>query len=45
VVFLLSALCTPLLGALADQAGWDVFWGTTAGLAAAGALIAATLSR
>ena len=45
VVFLLSALCTPLLGALADQAGWDVFWGTTAGLAALGALIAATLSR
>jgi MFS family permease len=45
VVFLLSALCTPLLGALADQAGWDVFWGTTAGLAAAGALIAATLHR
>ena len=45
VVFLLSALCTPLLGALADHAGWDVFWGTTAGLAAAGALIAATLHR
>jgi MFS family permease len=45
VVFLLSALSTPLLGALADRAGWDVFWGTTAGLAAAGALVAATLSR
>ena len=45
VVFLLSAASTPLLGALADHAGWDVFWGTTAVLALAGALIAATLAR
>jgi hypothetical protein len=35
----------PALGALADHAGWDVFWGTSAGLAAVGALVAATLRR
>jgi MFS family permease len=45
VVFLLSALCTPLLGALADYAGWDSFWVTTAVLAAIGALVAATLPQ
>lgn len=44
VVFLLSALSTPLLGALAAHAGWDVFWIVTGVLAAAGALVAATLS-
>lgn len=45
VVFLLSALATPPLGALADHLGWDVFWATTAVLALAGALVAATLPR
>jgi MFS family permease len=45
VVFLVSALCTPPLGALADRAGWDAFWLTTAGLAATGALIAKGLSQ
>ena len=34
VVFLISAVSTPLLGALASQAGWDVFWIVTAVLAA-----------
>ena len=45
VVFLASALCTPLLGVLADHAGWDSFWLTTAVLAAIGAVVAATLPR
>ena len=45
VVFLISAVCTPLLGALADDAGWDVFWVTAAGLSALGALAAAGLRR
>lgn len=43
VVFLISAISTPLLGALASLAGWDVFWIVTAVLATAGALVAATL--
>ncbi len=43
VVFLLSAISTPLLGALASHAGWDVFWIVTAVLAAAGAFVAASL--
>lgn len=43
VVFLVSAACTPALGALADNAGWDVFWITTAILAALGALFASGL--
>jgi MFS family permease len=43
VVFLVSALCTPPLGALADHAGWDAFWASTAGLSALGALVAAGL--
>jgi MFS family permease len=45
VVFVVSALCTPPLGALAARAGWDAFWLTTAVLAAAGAAIAARLPR
>jgi len=40
VVFLISAVCTPPLGALADHAGWDAFWGTTAFLSALGAFAA-----
>ena len=43
VVFLLSAISTPLLGALAAAAGWDVFWIVTGLLAAAGAAVAARL--
>ncbi|HEU4448581.1 MAG TPA: MFS transporter [Gaiellaceae bacterium] len=43
VVFVVAALCTPPLGALAEHAGWDAFWLTAAALAAAGAALAATL--
>jgi MFS family permease len=43
VVFGLSALATPPLGALAQHAGWDAFWVTTSALALAGSAIAATL--
>jgi MFS family permease len=45
VVFGLSAICTPPLGALAEHAGWDAFWLTTGGLALVGACVAATLPR
>ena len=45
VVFLVSAACTPLLGALADHAGWDVFWITTAVLSGLGALAATGLGK
>jgi hypothetical protein len=45
VVFLLSAIATPPLGALAAHAGWDAFWATTAVLAALGALVATRLPR
>jgi MFS family permease len=45
VVFLVSALGTPPLGALADRAGWDAFWITTGVLAAVGALIASGVPR
>jgi sugar phosphate permease len=43
VVFLVSALTTPLLGAVAEKAGWDAFWVSAAVLAAVGALVAARL--
>ncbi len=43
VIFGLSALATPPLGALADRAGWDVFWLTTATLAVIGSAVATTL--
>jgi MFS family permease len=45
VIFGLSALATPPLGALAQHAGWNVFWLTTTGLALVGAALAATLPR
>ena len=45
VVFVVSGVCTPPLGALAAHAGWDAFWLVTASLAAAGALVAARLPR
>jgi hypothetical protein len=45
VVFLVSAVSTPPLGALAQHAGWDAFWLTCAGVALAGAGVSATLGR
>ena len=45
VVFLLSAIVTPLLGALVDALGWDVLWVATAGIALMGALLALTMPR
>jgi MFS family permease len=45
VVFVVSALCTPPLGALASHAGWDTLWITTAAIAAVGAAIASRLPR
>lgn len=45
VIFGLSALSAPPLGALAAHAGWDALWLTTARVALAGAAIAATLPR
>jgi MFS family permease len=43
VVFVLSGLVTPVLGALVDVAGWDALWLTTGAIAAVGALVAARL--
>jgi MFS family permease len=43
LVFLVSAALTPPMGALAEHAGWDAFWLVAAGLAAAAALVAATI--
>lgn len=43
VIFGLSAVATPVLGALAERAGWDAFWLVTAALALGGAAVAATL--
>jgi MFS family permease len=43
VVFLLSGVATPVLGAIVDVAGWDALWVSAAALAGAGALIAARL--
>lgn len=45
VVFLLSGVATPVLGAVVDVAGWDALWLSTAVLAAAGAALAARLPR
>ena len=44
IVFLVSAISTPVLGALADRVGWTAFWLVTAALALAGAGIARTLA-
>jgi len=43
VIFLLPAVSTPSMGALAESAGWDAFWSVIALLAACGALLAGTL--
>lgn len=40
VVFVISGLVTPLLGALADTAGWDALWLAMALTAAVGAFLA-----
>lgn len=40
VVFALSGITTPLLGAIADRAGWDIFWIITAASALCGAFVA-----
>lgn len=40
VVFALAALLTPVVGVLADAAGWDPVWLLFAGLAVAGATVA-----
>jgi MFS family permease len=45
VVFVVSGLCTPPLGALAAHAGWNAFWVATGVLAGVGALLAARLPR
>jgi MFS family permease len=43
VVFAVGAIGTPAAGALAEAAGWDVLWLTTAGIAALGALVSASV--
>jgi MFS family permease len=43
VIFVLSAVTAPPMGALADHVGWDVFWIVCAALSACGALVATTL--
>jgi MFS family permease len=45
VVFVISGLSTPLLGALADAAGWDGLWLSAAVIAAFGAALAIRLPR
>jgi MFS family permease len=45
VVFVLSGIVTPLLGAIVDAAGWDALWLTTAAIGGLGALLAAGLPR
>jgi MFS family permease len=45
VVFVLSGLATPLLGALVDAVGWDALWLATALIAAIGAYLAHRLPR
>jgi MFS family permease len=45
VVFVLSAVCTPPLGLIADHIGWDAFWLVCAALAATGAAVAVRIPR
>ena len=40
VVFVLSGIATPVLGALVDAVGWDALWITTAVVAGCGAALA-----
>lgn len=44
VVFVLSGVATPALGALVDAVGWDALWIAAACTAAAGVLLASRLS-
>ena len=43
LIFVLSALSTPPMGALAEHVGWDAFWLVCAALSACGAIVAGTL--
>ncbi len=43
LVFVLGGVATPVLGALADVAGWDALWLAMAAIAGLGALLAAGL--
>jgi MFS family permease len=45
LIFVLSSVCTPPMGALAERVGWNAFWLVCAGLSAAGAVVAFTLPR
>lgn len=45
LIFVLSSVCTPGMGALAERVGWNAFWLVCAGLSAAGAAVAFTLPR
>lgn len=45
LIFVLSGLSTPPMGALAAHVGWNAFWLVCAGLSATGALVALTLPR
>jgi hypothetical protein len=45
LIFVVSSLCTPPMGALAAHVGWDAFWLVCAGLSATGAAVALTLPR
>ncbi len=45
LIFVVSALSTPPLGALAEAIGWDAFWLVCAALCGIGAAIAVTLPR
>jgi MFS family permease len=43
LIFVVSAVSTPPMGALAAHVGWDAFWLVCAGIAAVGAAVALTL--
>jgi MFS family permease len=43
LIFVVSAICAPPMGALAEAVGWDAFWLVCAGLLAAGAIVATRL--
>jgi len=45
LIFVVSAVATPPMGALAEAVGWNAFWLVCAGLCATGAAIAVTLPR
>lgn len=45
LIFVVSAISTPPMGALAAGVGWDAFWLVCAGLAGLGALVALSLPR